>query len=31
VLDFGRYRGWTLAQVARQDRDFLEWLQRHLP
>lgn len=29
VLDFGRYRGWTLDQVARQDRDFLEWLQRH--
>jgi curved DNA-binding protein CbpA len=29
VLDFGRYRGWTLEQVARQDRDFLEWLQRH--
>jgi curved DNA-binding protein CbpA len=29
VLDFGRYKGWTLDQVARQDRDFLEWLQRH--
>ncbi len=29
VLDFGRYRGWTLDQIARQDRDFLEWLQRH--
>ncbi|MFN8622043.1 MAG: J domain-containing protein [Chloroflexota bacterium] len=29
VLDFGRYRGWTLEQVARHDRDFLEWLQRH--
>jgi curved DNA-binding protein CbpA len=28
VLDFGRYRGWTLAQVARVDRDFLEWLRR---
>ncbi len=28
VLDFGRYRGWTLDQV-RHDRDFLEWLQRH--
>ena len=29
VLDFGRYRGWTLGQIARRDRDFLEWLQRH--
>jgi curved DNA-binding protein CbpA len=29
VLDFGRYRGWTLEQIARHDRDFLEWLQRH--
>ena len=29
VLEFGRYRGWTLDQVARHDRDFLEWLQRH--
>ncbi len=28
VLDFGRYRGWTLGQIARQDRDFLEWLER---
>ena len=29
MLDFGRYRGWTLDQIGRQDRDFLEWLQRH--
>jgi curved DNA-binding protein CbpA len=29
VLDFGRYKGWTLDQVARQDRDFLDWLARH--
>ena len=28
VLDFGRYQGWTLEQVARQDPDFLEWLSR---
>ena len=29
MLDFGRYKGWTLDQIGRQDRDFLEWLQRH--
>jgi curved DNA-binding protein CbpA len=28
VLDFGRYQGWTLEQVARRDPDFLEWLSR---
>lgn len=28
ILTFGRYRGWSLAQVARFDRDYLEWLQR---
>ncbi len=28
-LDFGRYRGWTLAQLARQDPDYLQWLSRH--
>ena len=28
VLDFGRYQGWTLEQVARTDSDFLEWLAR---
>ena len=28
ILDFGRYQGWTLQQVARQDPDFLEWLAR---
>jgi len=27
-LTFGRYRGWTLNQVARYDRDYLEWLSR---
>ena len=30
VLDFGRYRGWTLEQVARQDRDFLRTRPGHL-
>ena len=28
TLDFGRYAGWTVAQVAREDPDFLEWLAR---
>jgi curved DNA-binding protein CbpA len=28
VLTFGRYRGWTLNQVGRVDRDYLEWLSR---
>jgi curved DNA-binding protein CbpA len=28
-LPFGRYEGWTLQQVARQDPDYLEWLRRH--
>jgi curved DNA-binding protein CbpA len=28
ILDFGRYQGWSLEQVARQDPDFLEWLAR---
>lgn len=27
-LSFGRYRGWTLNQVVRVDRDYLEWLAR---
>lgn len=28
VLTFGRYRGWTLNQVARHDFDYIEWLGR---
>jgi curved DNA-binding protein CbpA len=30
LLTFGRYEGWTLGQVARVDRTFLEWL-RNVP
>ena len=30
VLTFGRYEGWTVGQVARVDRTFLEWL-RNVP
>jgi curved DNA-binding protein CbpA len=28
ILDFGRYQGWSLEQIARRDPDFLEWLSR---
>jgi hypothetical protein len=28
VLDFGRYAGWTLRQLAARDPDYLEWLLR---
>jgi curved DNA-binding protein CbpA len=28
-LDFGRYQGWTLGEVAKRDIDYLKWLSRH--
>jgi hypothetical protein len=28
VLNFGRYAGWSLGEVARADPDYLEWLDR---
>jgi curved DNA-binding protein CbpA len=28
VLDFGRYAGWSLGEIARRDLDYLEWLDR---
>jgi curved DNA-binding protein CbpA len=28
VLNFGRYAGWSLGEIARYDIDYLEWLQR---
>ena len=28
VLDFGRYQGWSLGDVANVDDDYLEWLMR---
>ena len=28
-LDFGRYEGWSLGEVARRDPDYLDWLRRH--
>ena len=27
-MDFGRYSGWSLGEIARHDLDYLEWLQR---
>jgi curved DNA-binding protein CbpA len=29
TIDFGRYAGWTIRQLARQDPDYLRWLARH--
>lgn len=28
ILDFGRYAGWSLAQIVEKDPDYLEWLLR---
>jgi curved DNA-binding protein CbpA len=28
VLDFGRFSGWSLGEIARIDPGYLEWLQR---
>lgn len=28
MITFGRYRGWSLGQIARHDLSFLEWLER---
>ncbi|HEX9738464.1 MAG TPA: DnaJ domain-containing protein [Candidatus Limnocylindria bacterium] len=28
-LTFGRYAGWTLRDLARQDPDYVRWLSRH--
>lgn len=29
VLDFGRYAGWSLRDLARHDPEYLLWLSRH--
>ena len=29
VLDFGRYMGWRITDLARHDPDYLLWLSRH--
>ena len=26
ILDFGRHIGWSIGEIARVDREFLEWL-----
>lgn len=28
VIDFGRYRGWSVGEIARVDANYLEWLKR---
>jgi curved DNA-binding protein CbpA len=28
VLNFGRYSGWSLGEIARNDAEYLEWLDR---
>ena len=28
-LDFGKHAGATLQEIARKDRDYLEWLSQH--
>lgn len=28
VLNFGRYSGWSLGEIARHDLEFIEWLDR---
>jgi curved DNA-binding protein CbpA len=28
VLNFGRYNGWSLAEIARTDLEYIEWLDR---
>lgn len=29
TIDFGRYAGWRIADLARHDPDYLLWLSRH--
>jgi hypothetical protein len=28
VLNFGRYLGWSLGEIARYDLEYIEWLDR---
>ena len=29
VIDFGRYTGWKLRDIAKRDLEYLTWLRRH--
>ena len=29
TLDFGRYAGWQLRDIAKRDLEYLMWLRRH--
>jgi len=29
VIDFGRYEGWQISELARHDPEYLRWLSRH--
>lgn len=29
VIDFGRYAGWRITDLARHDPDYVRWLSRH--
>jgi curved DNA-binding protein CbpA len=29
VIDFGRYAGWRISDLARHDPDYVRWLSRH--
>ena len=28
IIDFGRYAGWSIPEIAKSDREYLEWLVR---
>lgn len=29
TLDFGQYEGWSIAEIAEHDPNYLRWLSRH--
>ena len=29
IVDFGRYAGWSIPDLAQHDPDYLRWLSRH--